>query len=108
MVKKKLSANILKTVSEFKKALEKSGMAIDFLIVFGSHAKGIARPDSDIDVGVVSKMFGKDDIAEIQELFKKASRVNTLIEPYPINPKDLKDIYNPIIHEILNTGVVIY
>ncbi|OGZ66490.1 MAG: hypothetical protein A3C50_00350 [Candidatus Staskawiczbacteria bacterium RIFCSPHIGHO2_02_FULL_43_16] len=108
MVKKKLPAHILKTVNEFKKTLQASGMTVDFLIVFGSYAKGLARADSDIDVGVVSKMFGKDDVVEMQELFKKASRVNTFIEPYPLNPKDLKDTYNPIIQEILNTGVAVY
>lgn len=108
MVKKKLPANIIKTVNEFKESLLASGMTVDFLIVFGSYAKGIARPGSDIDVGVISKMFGKDDVAEMQELFKKASRVNAFIEPYPINPKDLKDEYNPIIQEILKTGVAVY
>src|SRR3989338_5058644 len=105
MVKRKLPENIIKTVNEFKKSLQASWVTVDFLIVFGSYAKGLARPDSDIDVGVVSKMFGKDDVLETQELFKKALRVNTFIEPYPINPKDLQDTYNPIIQEILSTGI---
>ncbi|OGZ72204.1 MAG: hypothetical protein A2908_02350 [Candidatus Staskawiczbacteria bacterium RIFCSPLOWO2_01_FULL_38_12b] len=108
MVKKKLPKSIIKTVNEFKKSLQASGVDVDFFIVFGSYAKGVARSDSDIDVGVVSKMFGKDDVVEMQELFKKSLRVNAFIEPYPINPKDLKDIYNPIIQEILNTGIVVY
>ena len=34
MVKRKLPENIIKTVNEFKKSLQASGVTVDFLIVF--------------------------------------------------------------------------
>ena len=47
----------LKTVRQFKKALESSNIKVDQLIIFGSHADGTAREDSDIDVVVISPSF---------------------------------------------------
>ena len=48
---------VLKTVREFKKALESINIRVDQLILFGSHAVGTAREDSDIDVVVISPSF---------------------------------------------------
>ena len=43
------------------------------MILYGSYAKGKAHPDSDIDVAVVSKHFGKDKVEEGIMLFELAS-----------------------------------
>ena len=48
---------VLATVKEFKKALESINIRIDQLILFGSHAEGTAREDSDIDLIVISSSF---------------------------------------------------
>lgn len=50
---------ILNTIKEFKKALEAINIHIDQLILFGSHADGSAREDSDIDLVVISSSFAE-------------------------------------------------
>ena len=48
---------VLETILEFKKALEVINIRVDQLILFGSHAAGTAREDSDIDLVVISSSF---------------------------------------------------
>ena len=48
---------VLKTVRQFKKALESINIRVEQLILYGSHAVGTAREDSDIDVVVISSSF---------------------------------------------------
>ena len=48
---------VLETVKKFKKALQSLNIQVDQLIMFGSHAEGTAREDSDIDLVVISSSF---------------------------------------------------
>lgn len=48
---------VLNTIKKFKGALEAINIHIDQLILFGSHAEGSAREDSDIDLVVISSSF---------------------------------------------------
>ena len=47
----------LRIIREFKNALESINIHVEQLILFGSHAVGTAREDSDIDVVVISPSF---------------------------------------------------
>ncbi|RWX49034.1 Nucleotidyltransferase domain-containing protein, partial [Candidatus Electrothrix marina] len=49
---------VLVAVRRFKKALESVNIRVDQLILFGSHASGTARKDSDIDLVVNSDIDG--------------------------------------------------
>lgn len=107
MVEKTLPENIIAVTKSFRSLLEKDNIHIDSMIVFGSHAKGKTRPGSDIDVCVVSPSFGHNGVEEMQMLFKKARRVDSRIEPYPMSPKNLQEVSNPIVGEIMKWGVVV-
>ena len=107
MVKKILPKNIIELTRSFRSLLEKDNIEIDSMIVFGSQAKGNTRPGSDIDVCVVSPSFGYNDIEEMQMLFKKARRIDSRIEPYPMSPKNLLETNNPIVGEIVEWGVLV-
>jgi len=48
---------VLATVKRFKDVLESINIRVDQLILFGSHAEGTAREDSDIDLVVISSSF---------------------------------------------------
>ena len=48
---------VLATVKRFKNVLESINIRVDQLILFGSHAEGSAREDSDIDLVVISSSF---------------------------------------------------
>jgi len=51
------ASQVTAAVSEFLAALRRQGINIDAAYVFGSHARGDARPDSDIDLILVSSAF---------------------------------------------------
>jgi predicted nucleotidyltransferase len=64
------------------------------------------RPDSDIDVAVVSKNFGKDRVEEGMLLFRIAGKIDPRLEPVPISQKIYEDdTWIPLIHEIREKGV---
>jgi predicted nucleotidyltransferase len=107
MVKKTLPDSIIKLTHAFRALLENDNIPVDSMIVFGSQAKGNARPGSDIDICVVSSSFGHDDMSEMQMLFKKARRIDSRIEPYPMSIENLKAVHNPIVNEITTWGVLV-
>ena len=76
------------------------------MILFGSYTKGTARKI----VILMSLLFQKiwvNDVTEMQWLWKKTHLVDLRIGPYPLNPRDLKFIENPIISEIVKWGVLV-
>lgn len=98
--------SIIKVVRKFVSALIKEGISVDKIILYGSYAKGRVRPNSDIDVAVVSKDFGKDTTEEGMLLFRIAGEIDPRIEPIPISVKSYKnDTWVPIIYEIREKGI---
>ena len=98
--------SVIKIVSKFAKALMAKGITIDRIVLYGSHAKGKQRPDSDIDIAVVSRDFGKDRVEEGMLLFRIAGEIDPRIEPVPISVKSYKnDTWVPLIYEIRTKGI---
>ncbi len=97
---------IVKIIRKFVKALKQNGITVDHLILYGSCAKGKMRPDSDIDVAVVSRDFGKDKVEEGMNLFKIAGKIDSRLEPVPISTDAYeKDTWIPLIYEIREKGI---
>ena len=94
--------NLLK---KFKKVLENNQIPVEKLILFGSFTKKSQHGESDLDVCVVSKVFGKDSFGEMIRLSKYAAQVDSLIEPHPYSPEDLESLWDPLAQEIRNTGI---
>ena len=94
--------NLLK---KYREVIVKAGIPVEQMILFGSHAEGNATAWSDVDVCVVSPLFGKKPFMEMLRLAKLARTVDTMIEPHPYNSKDLADKYDPLAHEIRTHGV---
>lgn len=92
-------------ITRYGAVLKRSGIAAEKLILFGSYAKGKSRPDSDLDVCVVSKGFGKNRLQESMDLAALAVQVDSMIEPYPCHPDDFSNKYDPLIQEILACGI---
>jgi len=97
-----------KTIAEVKKyeqLLKQSHVEFESLIVFGSQAKGTATQDSDIDLCVISKSFGKDRYAERVSLMKLSTDDTIDIEPHPYHPDDLANPWDSLAVEIKKYGV---
>ncbi len=75
--------------------------------LFGSFAKGFIHEGSDIDVCIISPVFGKDYFDEEMDLRRETLKVDTRIEPVAFNPADFDDKYNLLVHEIKTHGVQI-
>jgi predicted nucleotidyltransferase len=102
MVKK----STLDIVKKFSLVLKKKGVNVEKIIIYGSSLQKQQRIDSDIDVAVVSRDFGKDLTEEGMFLFRIAGDIDSRIEPVPIS----LDSYNngmwlPLIYEIRKKGI---
>jgi len=96
----------VKIINKFVEALKDAGIAVDRVILYGSYAKGLARPDSDIDIAVVSKDFGKDRVEEGMALFRIAGKIDSRLEPVPFSTKVYEnDTWIPLVYEIREKGI---
>jgi predicted nucleotidyltransferase len=96
----------LKIIKKFVKRLREEGISVDRVFLYGSHAAGLGRGDSDIDVAIVSKDFGKDRVEEGMALYRIAGKVDTRLEPVPISVEAYEnETWLPLIYEIRSKGL---
>lgn len=95
----------IRVIKEFVNALKREGIKVDRVILYGSYVKGNVRPDSDIDVAVISKDFGKDRVEEGMTLLRIAGKIDPRLEPVPLSTKMYEDdTWVPLIYEIREKG----
>lgn len=75
---------VVNTVRHYLKSVNDSGIRVTFGVIFGSHARGEATAESDVDVMVVSPTFdGKRKLDDVGRLWHFASQFEANIEPIP-------------------------
>ncbi len=94
-------------INRYVHLLKQKGVKVSKVILFGSHAKGMAKTDSDIDIVVISSQFGQNNLKEMMLLRKLALEIDSRIEPLPFSPQDLEDRYSTLSQEIRKYGVLI-
>lgn len=83
--------------------MRQDNLPIQRVFLFGSWAQGRAKPDSDIDLCVVSKNFNKID--PWQYLWSKRIELDDyVIQPIGFTAKNFKD-KDPLVYEIKKTGI---
>jgi predicted nucleotidyltransferase len=72
---------------------------VQLAIVFGSVAKGTARPDSDLDIAIEAQepLLAPQRVALIEALAIATGR--------PVDLIDLKTVTQPLLNQIMQTGV---
>ncbi|MBU1262292.1 nucleotidyltransferase domain-containing protein [bacterium] len=101
--------SIIRIIKRFAQVLEEEGVNVDKIILYGSYREGKPRIDSDIDVAVISKDFGKDPTEEGMNLFRIACSIDSRMEPVPISLESYEnDTWLPLIYEIRQKGMEIY
>ena len=100
-----LTPTIRKKIKQYSEKLQKAGIPVDKLIIFGSYAKGTAKSWSDIDVCVVSKQFGTNRHSERVLLMQAKDQSSLDIEPHPYHPDDLNSKWDVLAHEIRTHGI---
>ncbi len=104
---KVLSPKILDQVKTYAHILTGAGIPYEKMIIFGSQAKGTAKPWSDIDLCVVSKSFNDENEDYLVKLMNLRGADTLDIEPHPFTPGDLAEKWDPLAHEIRKTGIVV-
>ena len=97
--------NATSLAKDFLVKLEQTGIVITDAYLFGSHARGLAKSYSDIDVCVVSPEFKGDFTDNMVKLFSISRRVDDRIEPIPFDPERMNDPFDPLVAEIRKYGV---
>ena len=80
-------------------------MLVKQIVLFGSHAKETAGPDSDIDIAVIVEKIEGDYLDAHARLFKLRRTVDFRIEPVLIEQDEDK---SGILKEILANGHIVY
>lgn len=74
MAGKTIKSKVVKVVNYFAERLRENGVKVSKIVVFGSHSKGAAGGNSDIDLIVVSESFRR------KNLFKRAEMIGEAYE----------------------------
>jgi predicted nucleotidyltransferase len=98
-------ATVVERVREYAQALVRQNVPLTKVILFGSHAVGSAREDSDIDVAVVVSRIEGDWLGFCTKLFRLTRDIDLRIEPIAL--EEAADRSGFLAH-ILNTGEVVY
>lgn len=105
-----VNRNIIESVQNYLKAVQKEGVSVRFGVVFGSHVTGSPDRWSDIDVIVVSPIFDAPrDRRDVDLLWRLAARSDSRIEPIPCGAKQWeKDSSSAIVEIARRDGETIY
>lgn len=107
-----MSPIVQQIAAEFKAELQKLyGEELSALVLFGSHARGDFKEESDIDFAVVLKNPNTRGSAEIFKISSVSSELglkySELISVFPISKKRFKSSNLPVFQEIRKEGIQI-
>jgi len=83
---------IVRTVQEYLVAVRRSGLDARRAVLFGSYARGDARPDSDVDILVIAPEFdGPYDKSRIDLLWALRAQTDSRIEPVAVGERQWRE-----------------
>ena len=91
-------------VKQFLAAVQRYGVHLQAVYLFGSYAEGHARPDSDIDVALISDDFVGDIVHDSALVALPLWESDPRIEHVRYRPEDLLD-EDPLAWEIKTKGL---
>ena len=107
MAQKSVDHLIYNSIINYLKILQKNQISVWCLYVFGSHVKGTACAESDIDLAVFWDMDEIDGFDEDVQLMLLTRNVDLRIEPHSFSRRDFFNP-NPLVQEIISTGEQIF
>jgi uncharacterized protein len=106
----KMAGQANKTIKNIKKyilELERNKIPIKKAILSGSYAKGLAKPESDIDVALISDVFSGDRFKDRRRIIPLRRKIDSRIEPLPFTPEDF-DNGGMLAEEIKKNGILVF
>lgn len=98
-------SSLIKIAKKFTERVKSSGIPVEQAYLFGSTVSGKTHAGSDIDICIISPIFGKDRQKERLRLMKLQDKINDLIEPHPLSSEDFDDPYNSLSYQIKHNGI---
>jgi predicted nucleotidyltransferase len=101
--------SVVNSVRRYVKALQDSGLPVQFGVIFGSQATDKADEWSDIDLLVISAVFDRPSSRrQVDLLWRLAARVDNRIEPLPCGARQWQeDRSSPIVEVARREGVLV-
>ncbi len=101
-----VDTEIRSIILRFVNALDRNGIRVEKVVLYGSYASGDFHTGSDFDLAIISPDFGKDRFEERKMLLRIAWRIDPRIEPVPISSASYEnDAWIPLIDEIRKKGI---
>ena len=97
---------IRRIIKNYIAAAAENNIRIEKVYLFGSHARGTAVKESDIDIAIVSSDFSGDRFADRRRVVPLRRKIDRRLEPIPYKPENFKE-NDPLVIEILNNGIEI-
>ncbi len=94
---------VLTYAKEYAAAVRKT-MDTNAILLYGSHAKGTATKNSDIDIAVIVDDISGDYLSAVSTLWKLSRAVNADIEPVLLTSSDSESGFLRTVRE---TGVAV-
>lgn len=93
-------------IDRFHRALKQAKFPAIRILIFGSYARGEARPDSDIDICLVSPSFKKDKEKYRKEATFIAFGIDPRIQVVVADPQELqKNQLSPLYSQIRKDSI---
>jgi predicted nucleotidyltransferase len=99
----------VRAVQGYLAAVRRSGIRAERAILFGSYARGDARPDSDVDVLIIAPEFDPPyDPRRVDLLWELRVRTDSRIEPIAVGERQWReDRSSPLIEIARREGVAV-
>ncbi len=94
-------------VNSLREELDRAGIPVEKIILFGSYAQGNHTENSDIDLAIISSAFTGIRFHDVSRIVDAVAPINSRVEIHPYRPDDFEG-NNPFASEILHTGTVVY
>ncbi len=106
----KTRRDLIATIRRYAAELDRLGVPVERIILYGSHQHGEAHEDSDIDIAVFSEAFGPPDHREFCGVLSEAQwMTEPMIEALGFHPSVLEHVSpTSFLHEIVSTGEAVY
>ncbi len=96
-----------KIIRDYVAAIAKENPKLLKAYLFGSYAREMDNPSSDIDIALVIEHLTDEEKFDLQvHLMLLASKFDSRIEPHPVSDMDF-DSSNPFVNEIKKNGIEI-
>ncbi|OFY95788.1 MAG: hypothetical protein A3K10_01570 [Bacteroidetes bacterium RIFCSPLOWO2_12_FULL_31_6] len=99
---------IIKYLEQLVAEIKASGIHLRRAVLYGSYAKNTQHKWSDVDLALVADEFKGIDFYDVGIFSKILIKYpNLLIQPRTYNPKQFSREVDPLVEEIIKTGIEI-